>query len=225
MADFYPQSLRPDYARVTHILEATDSPEDKERLRKWQHKMDSLAEKKGSPTANEISLEAANRGTIFHQAIENYFIKGVEPSFQDPAQITRWKYAIPHLNRIKSNFLCLEQEVYSDKLKYIGHLDCIAWDETKLVIVDWKTSAKTKKRAWIENHFIQGAAYAIAAYECEVAPTLPEEIHIYLFSPERTQKFIEPLGKIGPFWIQRLRQFNALTGLQAKPLPLPLAIA
>ncbi|MEB3191150.1 MAG: hypothetical protein VKL42_12485 [Snowella sp.] len=222
--DYYPQSSRPNYPRVTKILEATENAEDKERLRKWQHKMNSIADKKGSPTANQITEEAADKGTVFHEAIKNYLSKGKEPHFSSLSyrtlcgdeQLNRWNNALPYLKIIKPNVLCVEQEVFSDKLQYIGHLDCLAWDGKKLILPDWKTSARFKKRAWIERHFIQGAAYAIAAYECGVAPIVPSEIHIYIFSPNKAQLFIEDFAKFGPIWLERLKQFKALKESEIK---------
>ena len=208
--DFYPNSARPHYPRVTEIISVTDKPEDKERLRKWQHKMNSLAKEKGTPSAETISQDARDKGTVFHEAIRAYFLTEIEPSFSGE-QRTRWQCALPHLKRIKGDCLCLEQEVYSDKLCYIGHLDCLAWRDDRLAIVDWKTSGRFKKRAWIDNYFIQGAAYAIAAFECGIAPQLPDEIEIYVMSPTRTQVFVESVAAIGPLWIQRLNQFKALS--------------
>jgi hypothetical protein len=38
------------------------------------------------------------------------------------------------------------------------------------VIIDWKTSGKYKKREWIQDYFIQGAAYAHRVADlCEIA--------------------------------------------------------
>ena len=67
-----------------------------------------------------------------------------------------------------------------------------------------------KKKEWIADYFIQGAAYAIAAYECGVAPTLPHEIQIYIFGPKRTQLFIEPFNAdLASQWLKRLKAYQA----------------
>ncbi|WLT40597.1 PD-(D/E)XK nuclease family protein (plasmid) [Synechocystis sp. B12] len=106
--------------------------------------------------------------------------------------------------------LGVESEVWSDKFRYVGHLDCLAWINNKLTVIDWKTSGKIKKRSWIDDYFIQGAAYALAAFECGVAPQMPEEIQIYTMSPLRTQLFTEPTYAIAPEWLGRLKAYQVI---------------
>jgi len=205
--DNYPNSVRPHYPRVTTILDETMSQEGKAKLLKWEH---TLNAKLGDGAAQEHSKNAREMGTIFHAAIEGYLNKGIEPTFIETIQETRWNYALPHLKMIKNKYFCLEAEVYSDKLQYIGHSDCLAWEGDKVAILDWKTTGKFKKKEWIADYFIQGAAYAIAAYECGVAPTLPHEIQIYIFGPKRTQLFIEPFNAdLASQWLKRLKAYQA----------------
>ena len=53
-----------------------------------------------------------------------------------------------------------EAQMYSDKWTVAGRCDCIAEYEGELSVIDFKTSTKEKDEDWIENYFIQGAAYA-----------------------------------------------------------------
>lgn len=83
--------------------------------------------------------------------------------------------------------------------------------DNRLVVIDWKTSGKYKKQEWIHDYFIQGTAYALAAFESRLVSQLPEEVHIYIFSPQRCQIFTAPVATFGPLWIQRLNQYQYLT--------------
>jgi genome maintenance exonuclease 1 len=194
-----------NYPRVTEILRATESPEQKERLRKWQH-----AQRAKGIDPEQISKSARENGTNFHSAIANYLTRGEVPVLDKEAEMSRWGNAEPYLKVIKPDLLAVESEVWSDKFGYVGHLDCLAWVSNTLTVIDWKTSSRIKKRAWIDDYFIQGAAYALAAYECGVAPQMPEEIQIYIMSSLRTQVFTEPTYVIAPAWLARLKAYQAI---------------
>ncbi len=51
---------------------------------------------------------------------------------------------------------------------------------------------------------------AIASYDCGVAPRLPDAIKIYVFSPQRTQVFVESVAAVGLKWIERLSEYKQL---------------
>lgn len=209
--DNYPNSARPNYPRVTQILDATMSEEKRLKLTKWEQ---TLNAKFGNETAKNHRENAADMGTVFHKAIEDYFTKDIEPVFIEDEQTTRWAKAFPRLRIMKKQFFSLEAEVWSDKHQYIGHSDCFAWDNDRLIVADWKTSAKFKRREWIDDHFIQGAAYALAGYECGVIPVLPHEIHIYIFQPTRCQLFNESFNaELASQWLNRLNQYKTMTPL------------
>ena len=63
-----------------------------------------------------------------------------------------------------------EVSLYSSALKYAGTTDCVGiyksrlsvGDGGKSSIIDFKQANKMKKREWIEDYFIQLAAYAVA---------------------------------------------------------------
>ena len=58
------------------------------------------------------------------------------------------------------NIKIQEGTLYSDEYKVAGQVDCIADYDGKPCVIDFKTSTREKKEEWIENYFIQGAAYA-----------------------------------------------------------------
>jgi len=194
-----------NYPRVTEILRATESAETKEKLQQWRQ-----AQLKKGIDPEQISKQARDNGTAFHSAIANYLTRGEVPVLDKETEVSRWSNAESYLNVVKSDLLAVESEVWSDKFGYVGHLDCLAWVDKTLTVIDWKTSGRIKKRAWIDDYFIQGAAYALAAYECGVAPQMPEEIQIYIMSPLRTQLFTEPTYAIAPEWLTRLKAYQSL---------------
>jgi ATP-dependent exoDNAse (exonuclease V) beta subunit len=171
-----------NYPRVTHILQETKPEGEKQRLLAWQRK--NLVK----------SSQAMQNGTNFHSAIERYFKLGIVPTFGSETENNRWNTALPQLNIFKEDFLCLEAEVWSDKYKYAGRLDCLAWENSNLILIDWKTSAWFKKKEWIKDYFLQGAAYSLAAYECGIAPVMPHEICICIFTPKKAQFFKKNSG-------------------------------
>ena len=51
--------------------------------------------------------------------------------------------------------------MYSDKFEVAGRVDCIAeYNGGGLAVIDFKTTTMMKKREWMDDYFIQCAAYA-----------------------------------------------------------------
>ena len=120
----------------------------------------------GEAEANKITRQAANRGTIVHKVVEDYItnkedhLRDVMPTFVH--DFNKFKTLIDkHLGSIHG----IETALWSHKYHVAGRSDCIAEWDGELSIVDWKTSRKIKKRAWIENYFLQGTFYACAYNE------------------------------------------------------------
>ena len=80
-----------------------------------------------------------------------------------------FKQAIKTLDNI-DNIYALEKSLYSKELGVAGTVDCIAEYKGELAIIDFKTAAKPKPRDWIENYFVQAAAYACMFYELTDIP-------------------------------------------------------
>ena len=75
-----------------------------------------------------------------------------------------FRSAIETLDRI-NNIHLLEAPLFSDHLRIAGRVDCIAEFDGELAVIDFKTSTKPKQESWIENYFVQEAAYAAMYYE------------------------------------------------------------
>lgn len=132
---------------------------NREKFKEWRAKV-------GEEEANNITRKATHRGTDCHTLIEHYLNNGDE--FRSPKVLPLSEYlfrqAKPELDRI-NNILCQEQSLWSFQLGIAGSVDCIAEYDDELAIIDFKTSAKPKPREWIEDYFVQCAAYACMLYE------------------------------------------------------------
>ena len=140
---------------VTTILSATG---DHSGIDAWKRRV-------GPKTAKEVVDEATTIGTAVHLAIENY-LNGV-----DWEQFTEDRLGLM-AHQIAKRFIddCLgdieevwglESGLVVDGL-YAGTADCIGIFKGKPTIIDFKTAKKIKRKDWIEDYFLQGAAYANA---------------------------------------------------------------
>ena len=115
--------------------------------------------------ANKISSQASNRGNKFHGMVECYLKnEGLPKDETHPLASYLFRSAIETLDRI-NNIHLLEAPLYSDHLRIAGRVDCIAEFDGELAVIDFKTSTKPKQESWIENYFVQEAAYAAMYYE------------------------------------------------------------
>ena len=130
---------------------------NRNKFKEWRRKV-------GEQEANNITRKATHRGTDAHTLIEEYLNNS--DTFSDVLPLSQFlfKQAKPELNRI-DNILCQETALYSTELGIAGSVDCIAEFDGELSVIDFKTSAKPKKREWIEDYFVQCAAYACMLYE------------------------------------------------------------
>ena len=146
---------------VTTILDKTKSPEKREALANWKKRV-------GEQKAQEITTEAANRGTRMHAYLEHYILQeDMKPLPGNPFAHPSWFMAaevilqgLCHVDE----FWGTEVPVYYSGL-YAGTTDCIGLWKGKPAIMDFKQTNRPKKREWIEDYFLQLAAYAAAHNE------------------------------------------------------------
>ena len=143
---------------VTTILDKTKSPESREALANWKKRV-------GEQQAQQITTEAANRGTRMHSYLETYvMMDDLKPLPSNPFAHPSWFMAaeiILHGLGQVDEFWGVEVPVYYSGL-YAGTTDCVGLWNGKPAIIDFKQSNKVKKREWIEDYFLQLAAYALA---------------------------------------------------------------
>ena len=117
----------------------------------------------GEDEANKITKKATSRGTDMHTLTEKYLLNEELPEVQPLSQFL-FRQAKPTLDKI-NNIHAIEKGLYSLELGIAGTVDCIAEFDGELAIIDFKTSKKPKPREWIDDYFVQCAAYACMLFE------------------------------------------------------------
>lgn len=143
---------------VTTILDKTKPQEKREALARWKASV-------GEKRAQEITTEAANRGTRMHAYLEMYAqTADMSPLPGNPFAHASWFMAAEIILKGLCNvdeFWGVEVPLYYSGL-YAGTTDCLGVWKGRPAIMDFKQSNKVKKREWIEDYFLQLAAYAQA---------------------------------------------------------------
>lgn len=146
---------------VTTVLDKTKPAEAREALARWKAAV-------GEQKAQQITTEAASRGTRMHTYLENH-IKGValpesvsNPYAQQSLDMARKVIAegFPKIDEVWGS----EVPLYFPEL-YAGTTDCVGIHNGDESILDFKQTNKPKKIEWIEDYFLQLTAYALAHNE------------------------------------------------------------
>ena len=190
---------------VTTVLEATKSEESKKALQEWRNRV-------GHQKAQEITTEAAGRGTRMHKWLENY-VKTGETGEPGSNPYSRQSHQMAHsiISQGLSNcteFWGTEVSLYFPEV-YAGTTDLVGVHNGDEAIMDHKQTNKLKKREWIEDYFVQTAAYATA--HNEVWGTNIRKGVIFMCSADNIyQEFIiegNEFDKYTSLWFERLEKY------------------
>ena len=138
---------------VTTILAKT---KDQEYIKRWRNKV-------GHDEANRIYNLSSKRGTTMHKFLEKY-IEG--EGYEDLTEIG--KEAKPMAQKIIDVGLTPVSEYYGSEVTlyylglYAGATDLICRHNDLETVVDFKQANRPKQKDWIEDYFLQVAAYAMA---------------------------------------------------------------
>lgn len=154
----------PDGTRVpsvTTILDATKSEESKAALANWRKAI-------GEQKAQQITTEAANRGTRMHKYLEDYVDGAVlkesvsNPYAQQSLVMAKKiiQQGMSHVNEVWGS----EVPVHFPGL-YAGTIDLVGVWDGKPAIMDYKQSNKPKSDDHVESYKTQLCAYALAHNE------------------------------------------------------------
>ena len=141
---------------VTTILQATQSEEKKRKLAEWRAK-------KGKIEADRIKEQSASRGSNMHLHLEK-FILGQGHLDLTPEGKTAKSMADTVIDKGLGDL----QEIWGSEVTlwypglYAGATDLVGVYDYEESIVDFKQSNKPKRKEWIEDYFLQLAAYAMA---------------------------------------------------------------
>lgn len=137
---------------VTTILSKT---KDMTHINEWRANV-------GETEAARITTESSNLGNGMHKNLENYILGGEQSG-------TLMAKALAKV--IIKNGLCKVDEVWGTEVSlyskelYAGTTDLIGLHEGIPTIMDFKNSLRDKKKEWIEDYFMQLAAYALSHNE------------------------------------------------------------
>ena len=144
-----------------------DGTSDKSGLDRWRKKV-------GDEEADRIIEESKSIGTSMHQYLENSILKFANVKYQNLPPIVNPAFHPYHDMANKLGAVILEQglknrleeiwgleaHVYYEHF-YRGIIDCIGIYEGEPCIVDFKQKRKMPQRQYIEDYFMQVAAYGI----------------------------------------------------------------
>jgi ATP-dependent exoDNAse (exonuclease V) beta subunit len=141
---------------VTTILGAT---KDQKFLKDWKAKV-------GEKEAERIKNVSSSRGTSMHKFLES-FVTGV--GYDDLTELGQ--AAKPMAEKIMEVGLAPVDEYYGSEVTlhypglYAGQTDLVCLHNGYETIVDFKQANRPKKKEWIEDYYLQIAAYAMA-HDC-----------------------------------------------------------
>ena len=150
---FYETPTGEKYPSITTVL--GKQPGKQKGLQEWRERV-------GVAQAQIISGKAARRGSVFHNIVENYLQDEDISDFKQQNFMAWCMFGEmkSHLDEKINQVVLQEQTMFSSKFKVAGRCDLIGVYKDKLSVVDFKTTTRTKKEEWIDDYFIQCAAYA-----------------------------------------------------------------
>lgn len=138
------------YPSISTILSDTASEEKKNGLESW---------KENEPAHEYITAQSQDIGTQSHKIIEDYLSNNLSLEEFDLLPIAHFNNLKPYLENI-SEVTCIEQRMYSDKLRVAGTSDLIARYNGELSIIDYKTKRKPQKDEYMYEYYLQTTCYA-----------------------------------------------------------------
>ena len=138
---------------VTSILSRT---KDQQFIKDWKAKV-------GEKKAEEIKNLSSKRGTSMHKFLESH-IEGV--GYEDLTELG--VQAKPMAQKIIDVGLTPVDEYFGSEVTlyypglYAGSTDLVCMHNDMETIVDFKQANRPKKKEWIEDYYLQIAAYAMA---------------------------------------------------------------
>jgi|TARA_B110000908_G_scaffold166400_1_gene217443 genome maintenance exonuclease 1 len=191
---------------VTTILSATQPAEKRAALANWRKRV-------GTEEAQRVTTTAANRGTVMHNILEHWAL-GQYDTYNPGNNIVHQQAKAMAAEVIK-NIEPDIQEIWGTEVMlclpqlYAGTTDLVGMYKGKQTIMDFKQTNKPKKKEWIDDYFMQGAAYALA--HNEMYETKIENIAIFMCSGDlQFQLFESEASEFKDWevkWSNRVAQF------------------
>jgi genome maintenance exonuclease 1 len=177
---------------VTTILSATQPAEKRQALANWRKRV-------GTEEAQRITTTAANRGTVINNIVHQ--------QAKAMAQVV-----VDNIENDIDEIWGTEVNLVAKEL-YAGTTDLVGVYKGEATIMDFKQTNKPKKREWIDDYFLQGAAYANA--HNEMYGTDISRIAIFMCSGDCEWQLFESdpedFKDWEMKWAQRLEKFYRLS--------------
>lgn len=204
---------------VTTILDRTKPKEKQEALANWRKSV-------GEKRAQEITTEAAGRGTRMHKFLEDYVRNNRQ--MPDPGSNPFSKQAHGMAKQIVEHGLVNAEEIWGIEVPlyvpglYAGTTDACGLYHGQPSILDYKQTNKPKKKEWIEDYFLQLCAYAAAHNEVHgtdirqgaiLMAVAPKEIEPGLFEQAEFQTWVLQGNEWNIWmdrWFDRVEQYYKL---------------
>lgn len=201
---------------VTTILDRTKPEESRRALNEWKKRV-------GAEKAQQITTEAANRGTRMHTYLEHYVKTGERK--ERPGNPFAWAshamadVVIEQGLKKVDEFWGVEIPMYFPGL-YAGTTDGAGIHLGDETILDYKQTNKPKREEWIDDYKLQLVAYALAHNEIYgtkirkgvvlmcVRPDMDDQHNI--IKPPQYQEFVlkpEDFDRWEQEWWQRLELY------------------
>jgi genome maintenance exonuclease 1 len=143
-------------ARLPSVTTILGRTKNQQFLKDWKEKV-------GEQEAERIKNLSSRRGTSMHKFLESY-ITGV--GYDDLTELGQ--KAKPMAEKIIEIGLAPVEEYYGSEVTlyypglYAGSTDLVCIHNGKDTIIDFKQANRPKKEEWIEDYYLQIAAYAMA---------------------------------------------------------------
>jgi len=195
---------------VTTILSNTMPAEKRAGLAAWRKRV-------GEAEAQRITTTAANRGTVMHNILEHWALGEYET--YNPGNNIVHRQAKAMAQVVVENIENDIDEIWGTEVNlvakelYAGTSDLLGVYKGEPTIMDFKQTNKPKRREWIDDYFLQGAAYANA--HNEMYGTTIDRIAIFMCSGDCQWQLFEcgpdEFPEYETKWAQRLEKFYNLS--------------
>jgi hypothetical protein len=189
-------------ASVTTILDKTKPEEKNQALENWRIRI-------GHKKAQEITTEAASRGTSMHSHLEHWL---AYDCFENKSNLVHQQsakmaaaivdnYLAPNLNEWWGS----EVGLYYPEL-YAGTTDLVGVYNGIPSIIDFKQTNKPKRTEWIEDYFLQAAAYS-QAHNAVYGTDIKQGVILMCSKDLVAQHWIIDLTEYNDKWFDRVHQY------------------
>lgn len=186
----------PDGSKTPSVTTILGKTKDMTHLNEWKKRV-------GEQKAQQIVTEAAGVGTAMHNNLERFLIGEERMPGKNVVHVQANKMA----DEIIKNALVdmdeiwgIEQALYFPEL-YSGTTDLVGVYKGQPSICDFKQTNKPKKEEWVEDYYMQLAAYALA--HNEVYGTEIREGHVFMCSRNCEYQQFDLTPDKFDYWVER----------------------